>query len=201
MPVSRRPGRPKGQDSRRERILDAAASAIASHRSAAVNLRQVSRKAGVTPALLNYYFGNAHGLLEALGERIEAQMEPLRDELRSRPAGPAIALSRFLQKWSALLSRQPWLLPCLLSQAKLPNASLTGELRDAIGAAQREGALRGDLPCEYLAMLLLALGALPGLHAMGLGAGLDPEDQDMQPARLTLLHLSVLRHGVATPNL
>jgi AcrR family transcriptional regulator len=56
------PGRPEGQSFVREQILDAAESRFAELGYAGASLRDIAEKAGVTQALLNYYFGSKEGL-------------------------------------------------------------------------------------------------------------------------------------------
>lgn len=61
------PGRPEGTgDNASERILDAAEEEFAETGYAGTSLRAISQKAGVTQALINYYFGSKYGLYEAV---------------------------------------------------------------------------------------------------------------------------------------
>lgn len=197
---SRRPGRPRGsQASAREKILDLAAAQIAARRSVQLVVRELARDAGVTPALLHYYFGDVSGLLDCLiRERAEPLLLPLRQDLHASTVGPATRLSRFLQRWSSLVARQPWLLPCLLQPAGTASAegSVAADLREVVRQAQQAGRVRTDLPDHYVAMLLLSLGALPQLCGTQLGHGLDLPTDPAAAAQLTLLHLSLLQRGI-----
>lgn len=190
-------GRPGGVSSRRARLLDVAAQQIAGQRSARLNLRELTRAADATPALLHYYFGSLEGLLSVLmQERAEPLLRPLRDELQSCPGGAAATLARFLQKWTSVMARQPWLLCCLLRPTGTATRhSLATLLRDVVAQAQRDGSVRHDLPADYISLLLLMLGTLPQHCGSELGAGLDvPAGASTQ---LTLLHLAVLQQGIA----
>ena len=61
------PGRPEGTgDNASERILDAAEDEFAETGYTGTSLRAISQKAGVTQALINYYFGSKYGLYEAV---------------------------------------------------------------------------------------------------------------------------------------
>jgi len=93
------------------------------------------------------------------------------------------------------------LLPCLLRSSGEPqsDAKLAADLRTVVTQAQREGAVRTDLPDHYVAMLLLLLGALPQFCGTGLGADLTLPADPAAAAQLTLLHLSVLQRGIAAP--
>jgi len=58
------PGRPEGQTGLREEILDAAEAVFADLGYSGAPLRRVAEAAGVTTALINYYFGSKHQLYE-----------------------------------------------------------------------------------------------------------------------------------------
>ena len=71
----RSPGRPTGESQlQRERLLDAATDAFARIGIHAASLRGIAQQAGVTPALVNYYFGNKERLVDAL---VEERLLPL----------------------------------------------------------------------------------------------------------------------------
>lgn len=198
--VRRGRGRPRGTASKRERLLDVAAEQIAAQRSVRLSLRELTRAAEATPALLHYYFGNLEGLVATLmQERGELLLRPVIGELQARTGGAAGALTRFLQRWSSVSARQPWLACCLLrpvDDAASPDVLAT-TLRDVIAAAQREGTVRGDLPADYIALLLLMLGTLPQHCGTRLGSGLELSAEPGASTQLTLLHLALLQRGIA----
>lgn len=62
-PPVKRPGRPEGGNgTMRAGILDAAEMVFASNGYAGTTLREISERAGVTQALITYYFGSKFGL-------------------------------------------------------------------------------------------------------------------------------------------
>lgn len=62
-PPAKRPGRPEGGNgTMRAGILDAAEMVFASNGYAGTTLREISERAGVTQALITYYFGSKFGL-------------------------------------------------------------------------------------------------------------------------------------------
>lgn len=194
-------GRPPGILSRRHRILDAAESLISRQHSVRLNLRELTREADVTPALLHYYFGDLEGLVTALVmERGEPLLQPLRRELLTRPGGATAALRHFLPKWSGLAARHPWLTCCLLQRAgkQAPANALAAALREAIIEAQQEGSLRSDLPPDYIALMLLMLGVLPQFCGTQLGGSLQLGADPADVGQLTLLNLATLQRGIAT---
>jgi AcrR family transcriptional regulator len=94
-PVRRRPGRVANT----ARILDAAQELFAKHGPAAVTVRQVAEKAGVTHALVHKYFGSKDDLIRAVVDRVDVRRtatarsaESLRDAYQT--ALPAVMLQR-----------------------------------------------------------------------------------------------------------
>lgn len=89
--IGRRPGRPEGSsagDNTSERILDAAEEVFAEVGYSGATLRMVAARAGVTQALINYYFGSKYGLYEAVfirrGRVISDERMKLLEELKQR---------------------------------------------------------------------------------------------------------------------
>jgi AcrR family transcriptional regulator len=62
-PAAKRPGRPEGGNGKmRAEIMDAAEVIFANHGYAGTTLREISQHAGVTQALITYYFGSKFDL-------------------------------------------------------------------------------------------------------------------------------------------
>lgn len=174
-PRAGRVGRPAEQTRRevRARLGAAARELFALHGFEAVSLRQVADAAGVTPAMVHYYFGGKHGLWlaviedyleEALGGMLAARAEI------EGPGGLALYLSRHTQ----LLGSQPWLAPLLFREVVLGGgpsadfvqrfpAQLRTLLRGAIAAAQARGEISGDLDPDLLMVSLLSAAVFPFL--------------------------------------
>jgi AcrR family transcriptional regulator len=173
--------------------LDAAVNWLSEHPARRPSLRALAQHAGVTAALLNYHFTDLDGLLGTLlKERAQPLWEELFDRTDDHTAG--VSLTRFVQRWTATLLRHRWLLPCLL---QAPRAAEWGaQLRQLVRNAQRDGALRTDLPEDYVAMLLLSIGALPQLAATALGGGIALPAEPAAASQFTLRHLSVLETGL-----
>ncbi len=72
----RGPGRPVGSSGtqRRAALLDAAQEILAEKGLPRVTVREVAERAGVKPALVNYYFGSKDDLLRAVADRISAKL-------------------------------------------------------------------------------------------------------------------------------
>lgn len=186
-------GRPPRSAKLRSQILDATQVQLVERQGLRLSLRAIAQQANVTAALLNYHFTDLDGLLSALlHERAQPLWQALFD---SRDRQAATALTRFLQRWTATVLRHRWLLPCLLQVPRGP--TLWGsQLRQLVLQAQREGALRQDLPEDYIALLLLSVGVLPQLAATSLGCGLTLPADAATASQLTLQHLSWLERGL-----
>ena len=76
IPNRRGPGRPVGSSgpARRAALLDAAQEIMAEKGLPRVTVREVAERAGVKPALVNYYFGSKNDLLRAVADRISAKL-------------------------------------------------------------------------------------------------------------------------------
>jgi AcrR family transcriptional regulator len=77
----RRPGRPRGGKrvtASREQLLDIALSLFSRQGIANTSLNAIAKEAGVTPAMLHYYFNSREQLLDAM---IEERFLPLRSKI------------------------------------------------------------------------------------------------------------------------
>ena len=106
----RRRGRPRADDTnQRERLLDAAIACFVADGVAATSQRNIARKAGVTPALVNYYFGSKEKLLEAFGaERVQPVVAALRDALFAAGTEPHAVATAFVRGLHGVVDRYPW---------------------------------------------------------------------------------------------
>jgi AcrR family transcriptional regulator len=158
-------------------------------------LRDIAQKAGVTPALAHYYFGNHDGLVAALiEERAAPRIEDLVAAARARAGQPQLALTFLMQRTCALLAADPLVRRCLWmpqpAALRLRDQMRTC-LRELLVRAQNMEALRADLAPEYLADCLLGLVLFPFLDVP---ADADPGGE--RAAQLTLQHVALLRDGI-----
>src|SRR3546814_10685440 len=106
----RAPGRPVGKPAdQRERLFDAAIACLVRQGIAATSLRAIASEAGVTPALLHYYFGDKAQLVDAL---VEERMLPAFAAVRGRvaAAGDDIAdtVAAFVCGLTEVMKAHPW---------------------------------------------------------------------------------------------
>ena len=126
----RAPGRPPGDADRRAAALDAALGCYVQRGIAATTLRDIAGAAGVTPALLHYYFGDAAGLREAvIAERLMPVFARIRDALLGMPeASMREVLTVFVDTLCAMVREHAWLAPLWIREV----VSEGGSLRDLL---------------------------------------------------------------------
>jgi AcrR family transcriptional regulator len=80
----------------RERILAAARAELASHGLGASSVRTIARAAGVTPAMINYYFGGKRALYDSVVDEAQARLHArLAEALACGPSAPRLAAAYF----------------------------------------------------------------------------------------------------------
>jgi AcrR family transcriptional regulator len=204
----RRPGRPRADEAnQRERLLDAAVACFATDGIAATSLRGIAVKAGVTPALLNYYFGSKERLLEVfIAERVMPVINTMRANLIAAGDDPRALLPAFVRGVHDAVGRFPWwpalwvrevlsdtgaLRPLLVTQIA---PSVTHMLARKVAAAQQRGEVSADLDPRLVIVSLMGLTMFP-LAAEGLWRRVfDAEDLDR--AALLRHTLALLEHGL-----
>jgi TetR/AcrR family transcriptional regulator len=171
----RRPGRPRADEAnQRERLLDAAVACFAADGVAATSLRSIALKAGVTPALVNYYFGSKQQLVDAfVAERVTNVVQILRENLLAAGDDPRALIAAFVHGIHDAVARFPWL-PSLWVREVLNEK---GVLRDVLPKviapqvthllarmlvdAQKRGAIGPDLDPRLLIVSLVGLTMFP----------------------------------------
>ena len=204
----RRPGRPRAEETnQRERLLDAAVACFAADGVAATSLRGIALKAGVTPALVNYYFGSKEQLLDAfIAERVAPVVGVLREGLLAAGPEPRAVLAAFVGGIHEVVERFPWW-PSLWVREVL---SEKGALRDVLhniiapqvtqllartlGDAQKRGAISADLDPRLLVVSLVGLTMFP-LAAEHIWRRIFPAG-DIDRSVLLRHTLALLDHGL-----
>jgi TetR/AcrR family transcriptional regulator len=107
----RAPGRPAGEGvDLRQRLIDAAVACFARDGIAGSSSRAIATGAGVTPALLHYYFGGKDALLSAvIEERLMPVMQSLREPLLQAGDNPRALIRGFVRAVIATAFAHPWL--------------------------------------------------------------------------------------------
>ncbi len=172
---SRAPGRPAATATvQRDQLLDIATNLFASQGIQATSLRAIADRAGVTPALLNYYFGGKDGLVEAM---IEQRFLPLITDaaahLRAAGDEPAALVEAFVRHMSRNVASHPWVSQLWVREILCEGGVLRERLMPRVvpliplllaqrfGEAQARGALNADLDPRLLVVSLIGLTMLP----------------------------------------
>lgn len=175
MTRSRSPGRPTGDSqAQRERLLDAATDAFAHIGIHAASLRGIAQQAGVTPALVNYYFGNKERLVDALvEERLLPLFQGMAERLQQVGDNPLELVTAFVRGMSANLSRNPWLPPLWVREVLCEGGALRELLptrfapmvpilmAQRFAAAQASGRMNPDIDPRLLVVSLVGMVMLP----------------------------------------
>jgi AcrR family transcriptional regulator len=210
---SRRRGRPAvdATTDQRQHLLDAAVALFAEHGIAATPLSAIARSAGVTPALLHYYFGNREQLVDAV---VEERLLPLmlRATAPIADAGSDLitALSGFARQIMQTLADNPWLPPLWLREVigagGLLRERLLGRVAPPIATrlaalaadAQARGELHPALDPRLLLVSLVGLTVFP--FAVAPIWRQLPGNADIDPETLIRHMLAMLQHGLEPPH-
>jgi TetR/AcrR family transcriptional regulator len=204
----RRPGRPRADETnQRERLLDAAVACFAADGVAATSLRGIALRAGVTPALVNYYFGSKEQLLDAfVAERVTPAIQVLREGLLEAGDNPRAVLAAFVSGVHGVVERYPWwpgiwvrevlnekgALRDMMQEVIAPQ--VTQPLARALVDAQQRGAISADLDPRLLVVSLVGLTMFP-LAAEHIWRRIFPAG-DLDRSVLLRHTLALLDHGL-----
>jgi TetR/AcrR family transcriptional regulator len=173
----RRPGRPRGgkrATASREQLLDIALNLFSRQGIANTSLNTIAKAAGVTPAMLHYYFNSREQLLDAM---IEERFLPLRSRIvnlfAANPGSPVNALSEMVNVLAELAEEYHWFAPLWMQEVigEMPvlrthlQARFGDEKYQAMLATvkgwQQNGKLNPALAPELLFSTLLSLVLVP----------------------------------------
>lgn len=154
----RNPGRPlAGTDGEaRELLLTAAAELFAGQGVAATSFAAIAKRAGLTPAMMHYYFRDRDHLLDCLVEERLAELVASVWDPVSPDALPAAAMGGIVERMLIGIERMPW----------IPSTWMREVLNE--GGLLRTRVLR-HLPLEKARMVSEAI-----MHGQSQGA-LNPE--------------------------
>ena len=172
----RRPGRPTGAQHGEPRslLLDVALLLFARQGIMETTLGAIAREAGVTPAMVHYYFKTRDQLLDVL---IDERFVPLRAELgrafADSQAEPADALRAFVEGLVDVAEQHPWFATLWIREVISEGGLLRQRIAERFGDAnhmasierierwQKEGKLNPNLEPSLLFVSLFGLTVLP----------------------------------------
>ena len=193
----RAPGRPSADaPDQRAVALDAALACFVRQGIAATSLRDIAREAGVTPALLHYYFGDRQQLLDAVvAERVVPAFLSVRERLARAGGDVADIVAAFVHGVTDAIARHPWwpqlwvrevlceggALRNLLVQRIAPDIARL--LAGRFAAAQAAGRLNADLDPRLLLPTLVGLTMFPAAGAPIWRQVFDADDLGLDDVR------------------
>ena len=204
----RRPGRPaQGDGDLREHLLDAALAAFAADGIGGTSLKAIATRAGVTPALVHYYFGSKDALQAAvIEERFMQVALALRGLLGAPEQPPRELIAGFVAGIHALVERFPWLPVIWVREILTEDGALREILVSRVAPmvpqalaqhfarAQALGAINPRLDPRFLVVSLIGLTLFP-LAAEGIWRRVFP-DGGLDHALLRKHTLALLESGL-----
>jgi AcrR family transcriptional regulator len=173
----RLPGRPAGSargPQQREKLLEVSLGLFARQGILETTLGAIAREAGVTPAMVHYYFNTPDQLIDVL---IDERFVPLRASLggifEAHPDDPVTALTLVAERFVEVGERNPWFAPLWIREVISEGGLLRQRMHERFGQSQRlaaqdaiarwqsEGRLNAALEPSLLFQSLLGLTLLP----------------------------------------
>ncbi|HEY5645175.1 MAG TPA: TetR family transcriptional regulator [Pseudomonadales bacterium] len=172
----RSPGRPQAVDSdnleARDTLIRTAAELFARQGFDGTSLRQVAEGAGVTPAMVAYYFKDKSGLVEAVVRR---GLSLLLAVIRAAAADhePGHFAERLIHDYLAAVVREPWIPQILIREVISKDTPLRDLLVDEfarhavtlvppqVAEGVRLGTLRADLDPRFAILSLIGMCLFP----------------------------------------
>ncbi|MDG2526176.1 TetR/AcrR family transcriptional regulator [Stenotrophomonas sp. HITSZ_GD] len=211
-PPRRAPGRPgaASAEDQQARLLEAALDCFVRQGVAATRLRDIAQQAGVTPALVNYYFGDKEQLLQTLvAQRLLPAVVGLGERLAAAGDDVEATVQAFVAGIFDIVERHPWWPQLWVREVLCEGGALRGLLMREVApatarimvarftAAQVRGEIHPALDPRLLMTSLIGLTLFPIAGAPiwrgVLGA------QDLDAAAIARHALALLRHGMTPP--
>lgn len=201
-------GRPRADKADvRANLIDAAIGQFIRVGIRATSLRVVAEAAGVTPAMLHYYFGDKQQLILAVvEERLLPALAPMRAGVAAADGSPDELADLFVNGIGAVVAAHPWL-PALWVREVLCEGGALREhmfrraipqmpqlLAQRFATAQAQGRLAPDLDPRLLVVSLVGLTLFPAAGAPIWRQMFEADDLDEDALRRHTLAL--LAHGM-----
>lgn len=174
----------------------------------ATSIRDIATEAGVTPALVHYYYGDASQLLErVIAERLMPVFNAVRDSVAvTDDADPGAIAAAFVNAVCAAVEKHPWW-PALWVREVLSEGGalrdllvlriapeLTRSIAKRFASAQAQGRLNGELDPRLVMVTLVGLTLFPAAGAPIWRRIFDAADLTMDDVRRHAL--AVLARGL-----
>ena len=193
----RAPGRPSADaPDQRERLLDSALACYVRQGISATSFRDIAAEAGVTAAMLHYYFGDKPQLRQAvIDERILPVLAQMQGRLQEAGDDVAALVAGFVGGIGQVITAHPWLPSLWVREVLTEGGALRDVMFDNIGPrlpvmmagrfaeAQKRGALNPDLDPRLLMVSLVGLTLFPAAGAPIWRRLFDADDLDYEALR------------------
>ena len=209
--LKKAPGRPKSApEETREKLLEAAAELFAARGLGNVSLAKVAAEAGVTPAMVHYYFHTKEELVKAVvGERLGRFLHAVMGDGDFDPAEPLEFALGLIPRLAAAVEANPWLPGLWVREVISDHGALREHMFELLpkdlfarlSASFSEGVKKEKYSSEVDPHLLLfsaITNYLLPLAARGIVERL-PGVGPLTPDRLIRHAQAVLRHGYSAP--
>ena len=186
----------------RGHALDAALNLFAARGIAATSLRDIARAAGVTPALLHYYFGGKPQLVDVLiAERLLPVVGQMRAAMQQASGNSAALIAGFVRAAFDLIERYPWFPPLWAREVLCEGGALRElvvqriapmipqQLEQQFRTAQKRGEINADLDPRLLVVSLVGLTLFTAASAPIWRGMFRADDIDSEALRLHTLAL------------
>jgi AcrR family transcriptional regulator len=209
--AGRRPGRPSGAVNgveQRNRLLDTALQLFARQGIVETPLSAIAREAGVTPAMLHYYFKTRDQLLDVL---IEERIQPRRVNIGKAfdidADDPVAVITQLVERFMQTATEHPWFPALWMREVLSDNGVLRQRIQqrygslhqqsviDCIAHWQAEGRLNRDFEPSLLFMSILGLTVMPLIAIKAWQS--DPHRSKLGPADIARHAVAILSHGIS----
>lgn len=203
----RRPGRPRGKKAgadNREQLMDIALMLFARQGIARVSLNAIAKEAGVTPAMLHYYFTSREALVEQL---LEERFMPLRNRISlvfsEHPGDPITSLTLMVKVLAELAEQNAWFAPLwmqeMIGEMPILRQHMHARFGDdkhhqmltTIKGWQESGKLNAELSPELLITTLISLVLVPFSRLRT-----DERMKNLSPDTIVRHALAVMGQGI-----
>jgi len=206
----RRPGRPSGsvnKQEQRDRLLEAAMVLFSRQGIGETTLSAIAREAGVTPAMVHYYFKSRDQLLDAvIDERIQPRRVALSQVFENDADDPVVVITQLARRLMQTATEQPWFPALWMREVISDNGTLKQRVIERHGHThlqialhriaqwQAEGKLNPAMEPSLLFISLFGLLVLP-LIASKYWSN-DVQKHAVTPEDIVRNAVAILSHGI-----
>lgn len=206
----RRPGRPSGSVNKQEqrtRLLDTAMTLFARQGIAETSLSEIAREAGVTPAMVHYYFSSRDQLLDAvIDERIQPRRVALSQLFDGTAGDPITVITALVEHVMQSATEDPWFPALWMREVVSDNGLLRQRVAerhghehlraaiDCLARWQAEGKINPDIEPALLLVSIFGLVVFPLIASKAWNNNVIK--RKLTPDDIARHAIALLSHGV-----